>query len=940
MGTDEMLQRAPSSDDLKRTNMRRWISRFFDLREGEARPVLQSFSVLFLIIAAHTTLETARDALFLTKLPPRQLNVVYIALAGLSLFVSAGSTRLALMFGRRNALVATLGIAALMTMLLHAMTPTPRVVMALYIFSGLVGAVLSPQFWLLGAQIFTSAQGRRLFGPIASGGVLGGVAGAGAAAVMLTRVSVTSLLVVASFAFVATALLLTTFPSAEADPLASKLAPEVPRDVVKPSLALSKQPYVWRVALLVGLSTAAVLTLDYLFKSTAARTIPHAKLGEFFARYYAAMNGLSLVVQLFVAGRVVRRLGVAGATAVMPAMLFSGGVASLLAAGAFVPVMATRMIDGGLRHSLNRVATELLYLPMPAAVRERAKGLIDTVLSRAVQATTAGLLFALGSADLLSPRLQAAILVALCGAWAAVAFGVRARYLDLFRRALARGTLDIDSESTELDLNAAEALVEAMANRDPTVVVAALDVLAQRNRIKLIPALVLYHDADPVLFRALQIFGASTREDWIPLAERLLAHPREAVRVAAVRALARHGVASALARATDDVSSTVQAYAAFHLALRSDEADLIEHPLLAVMLKVPGDFGDSSRRVLLTAIADAPDVRAASLVLAIAEDKAFRRSEETITLVATAMTAIKDPRYIPYCIRQLAMRPGREAIRRTLVALGEPALAALEAALVDTTTDRRLRAHIPRSIARFGSQRAFDFLLEELEKESDGFVRYKVLRGLGGIVAERDVKVDRARVEAQASRNLVEHLRMSAHIVGLEGERGGPTEAAASEQLLVALLEDKQSQSLERAFRLLKIAHKREDIHRVHIAAMSTDRRVRSNAGEFLDSLLSGRNRGALRDLFRLVVDDLDLKERVARAAVHLGPTPRTRREVLAALIEDRDEALAMIASYHALSTGSAELRPSIDRVRRGRPSFDALFERFLGTSPAIGAAQ
>ena len=110
--------------------------------------------------------------------------------------------------------------------------------------------------------------------------------------------------------------------------------------------------------------------------------------------------------------------------------------------------------------------------------------------------------------------------------------------------------------------------------------------------------------------------------------------------------------------------------------------------------------------------------------------------------------------------------------------------------------------------------------------------------------------MDRARIEAQASRNLVEHLRMCAHIVGLDGERGGATEAPASLQLLVALLKDKQSQSLERAFRLLKIAHKREDIHRVHIAAMSTDRRVRSNAGEFLDSLLSGGDRRTLRDLF------------------------------------------------------------------------------------------
>ena len=62
-------------------------------------------------------------------------------------------------------------------------------------------------------------------------------------------------------------------------------------------------------------------------------TDPAAELGGFFARYYAAMNLVSLVVQFLIAGRVVRHLGVAGATAVMPGLLLGGGVASLLAAG-------------------------------------------------------------------------------------------------------------------------------------------------------------------------------------------------------------------------------------------------------------------------------------------------------------------------------------------------------------------------------------------------------------------------------------------------------------------------------------------------------------------------------------------------------------------------------------------------------------------------------
>ncbi|MEA2750227.1 MAG: antiporter, family [Myxococcales bacterium] len=882
--------------------MARWIARFFDLREGEARPVVQSFLVLFLLIGAHTTLETARDALFLTKLPPKELNLVYIALAGLSFVVAALSTRLALRFGRRNALIGTLGVAAVTTVLLHSMTPTPRVVMALYVFSGLVGAVLSPQFWLLAAQMFTSAQGRRLFGPIASGGVVGGVVGAGTAAVLLTYHSVASLLLVAAFAFIGTALLLTTLAlPGDDDELSTRfdLADKAP--AAAPSLALSQQPFVWRVALLVGLSTAAVLTVDFLFKSTAAASIPPARLGEFFARYYAVMNGVSLVVQLLVAGRIVRRLGVAGATGVMPSLLVLGGIASFLTGGALLPVLAMRMVDGGLRYSLNRVATELLYLPMPTKVRERAKGLIDTVLSRSVQAVTAAVLFGLGSAGLLSPRALAGIVFALCLSWTAVAGSLRRPYLDLFRRALSRGTLDLGVENTEIDVNAAEALVEAMASPEPVVVIAALDVLEQRNRGKLIPALILYHDAESVLYRALDIFGTSDRSDWVPLGERLLSHPSEGIRIAAVRALAKHGVASALVRTTNDASATVQAYAAFHLALADEDQDLVTHPRLAPILGERGEAGDAKRAVLLVAIADAADPRATSLVLAIAHSPKFTHSEKNMTLLARAMKALHDPRYIPFCVALLAKRPAREAIRQALVAMGDEALAALEAAATDPATERRVRTHVPRTIADFRTQRAYDFLMTRLHEERDGLVRYKVLRGLGHVVASSDVKVDRRRVEKEARRNLVEYLRLTALRVAMESESAanqGPEDHSPLEQLLVILLTDKQAQALERAFRLLKIAHRREDIHRVHTAARSNDRRARSNAGEFLDTLLSGAGQRELRELFRLVVDDLEPVVRVRRAAPWLGSYPNDRKSALAALREDRDLGLALLSRY------------------------------------------
>ncbi|HEX2674369.1 MAG TPA: hypothetical protein VHM25_26010, partial [Polyangiaceae bacterium] len=51
------------------------------MRPGEVRLFLRVFFVLGLTIAGHTLLETARDALFLARLPPKLLALVYVVVA-------------------------------------------------------------------------------------------------------------------------------------------------------------------------------------------------------------------------------------------------------------------------------------------------------------------------------------------------------------------------------------------------------------------------------------------------------------------------------------------------------------------------------------------------------------------------------------------------------------------------------------------------------------------------------------------------------------------------------------------------------------------------------------------------------------------------------------------------------------------------------------------
>ena len=908
-----------------------------DLREGEARPAIEAFLALFGIIAGHTILETARDALFLSKLPPSRLAIVYVVLAGLTLIVSAGNTRFVRRFGQRNALIFTLLFAAYGTTLLHFVTLTPLALFVLYTWSALIGAVLGVQFWMFAGQRFTVTQGKRLFGPIAAGGVGGAVAGAGAAAAALSLVPVTSLLLVSAALFLITAGFLTTVRAV--DPRIEIEAATTPQEVTEAPRAsvgelFRRYPYLRQMAALAAFSTAALLVGDYLFKSVAAHRVPAAQLGAFFARTYAVLNALSLAVQLLLTGRVLRQVGVVPALVILPMLMLGGASGMLLTGGTLAMALVIKGADGSLRYSLQRVAGELLWMPLPSDVRTRSKALLDSVFGRLIQAIVAVSLLVLATFELAGPRVLAMIVAALVVGWMATIVTLRGSYLDLFRQALSRGTLDLSIETQELDLGSIEAVMDALSSPDPTRVTAAIGILQEKGRSRLIPGLILFHDAEQVLLRAVELAMETSRLDWIPLMQRLLVHPAESVRAATVRTLVHLGETDAVRAALDDASPLVRAHAAFNLATRSDAEHPSADPAIQGLLALEGDTGRAVAIALLDAIRDHADPRWADVLLQLVEDD----RPDVADHAALALATIDAPAVIPRLIVRLDQHSGRDSARHALVRQGDAAFEALLRALRDPETPTRRRVHIPRTVARFGSQRAVDVLTDLVLKDRQGFVRYKALRGLGRLASGQDaehravgdtaaLRFDRARIASEMRRNLIEHLRLVSVTAALEG-RGpdlpsGVADADAS--LVLGLLGDKQRQSLERAFRLLQILHRDEDIRSAYSALVTGDRRLRGQAMEFLDTLTLPRGRPSTedrdaRELFRLVADDLPIADRVQRALRFIPGPPATYEDALVSLLRDRDELLATFAAYHALDLGSARLLAEVAQICVERP--------------------
>ncbi len=283
------------------------------------------------------------------------------------------------------------------------------------------------------------------------------------------------------------------------------------------------------------------------------------------------------------------------------------------------------------------------------------------------------------------------------------------------------------------------------------------------------------------------------------------------------------------------------------------------------------------------------------------------------------MGRIADPLFIPQLIPLLDHRVTRDAAGDALVSIGSVALDTLEQTLLDEHSPARLRRQIPLVIASFGSQRAANLLCNLLVQETDGAVRYRVLRGLGRMVTQYPVKLRHALIADRMTVALREHLRVLALHQPLrtadEEIRQGP-----SAMLLEGLLEDKARQALGRASRMFHLLHPKEDVRGVFSALESQDRRVRASAQEFLDALAQEHDR-ELRDLLRLVTDDLDHSERVERARPFLDEAPDSIAASLRLLLNNDDDALAAMAAYHALALREPQMNGIVKDVIADRPS-------------------
>ncbi|WP_322520918.1 Npt1/Npt2 family nucleotide transporter [Guyparkeria halophila] len=398
------------------------------------------FTNFFLIIAAVYHLKPASRSLFLSALGADALPYVWIATA----------TALALTIGLYHRLIArysrihvVLGTCAVVITVLLGFYPFLdgsgfAAAFAFYVFVDMVSVILVEQFWSLTNTIFSTREGKRWYGFIATGGLVGGVAGGMASSAWIREAGLETMDLLPIAAAIIGLIVGLTLLMGRTGLYREK--PGVANHHSQSAgdwRAILRHRYLLLIAGILLLAQIAEPIIEYQFMKVVEATVTDrdartAYLGAFFGVLSAVAIGINLLITPLVH----RWLGVLGGLFAQPIAVVIGSVVYLsqatLQAGAFL-----KIADRGLSYSINRASKELLYVPIEPLLMFRAKAWIDMFGYRLFK--VAGSLLILLLTQWLPWPLEAAqlawVVVAICLLWMAALTRLGSRYRGILDRA-------------------------------------------------------------------------------------------------------------------------------------------------------------------------------------------------------------------------------------------------------------------------------------------------------------------------------------------------------------------------------------------------------------------------------------------------------------------------------------------------------------------------
>ena len=368
------------------TKIKRFFEKIVDVKPDEIRALLLGFVFHFLILTGYYIMRPIRDSIAagnrLETLPWMFTATLVAMLIANALFAAIVAR-----MSRRKFIPLAYGFfifnLALFFVLMRTCPPAQQVWIgrALYVWVSVFNLFNTAIFWAFMTDLFTVEQGKRLYGFIAVGGSLGGVLGPYITARYVQNLGAANLLVVAAIMFFVAGFLVRFFPSGFTDKNKTVQTEEEPigGSIWSGITHIARSPYLLGLAasmlLYTTTSTWAYFQQSDLtreaMKDSGARTV-------FLAHLDMWVNSITVVIQIFLTGRLLKWFGVGFTLVAMPfvSMIGFGAMGLAPTLGLLAVFQVARRVAA---YALMRPSREILFTVLRREDKYKVKGVTDTL---------------------------------------------------------------------------------------------------------------------------------------------------------------------------------------------------------------------------------------------------------------------------------------------------------------------------------------------------------------------------------------------------------------------------------------------------------------------------------------------------------------------------------------------------------------------------------
>jgi ATP:ADP antiporter, AAA family len=768
--------------------------------------------------------------------------------------------------------------------------------MLFYGWYDLFAAALVTQFFMATQHFFDPRSAKNAFPLIVAGGAVGATVGGAVTGLFAQTLGTPNLLLVAAVLVLLFGVGLPFAWVEEATRFTASGVRRVEQLTASGLRTVFANPQVRLIAATVLLAVVVKQLIDYQFNVITKEVFQtRDAVAAFQGQFNAATQWLPIVVVLALRP-LMRRWGVGVAVLLLPVFMLLTTFGMALWWG-LVTVLAAKAAETGLRYSAERTGREVLYVPVPAEIKLKAKAYIDIAiekgLGKVLGAAVIFVLLAVGSRGVI-----ATVSVLLCVLWVLAAAGVRREYVRTLARSIQGRSASLRGLSASLtDASTLPVIQQALTGGDTLQTAFTLDLIDQaapadvRSFAEPLHGL-LESPSAGIRQRAIaSLARAPEAVDPVRLHARL-ADPAAPVREAAVRALclARPGErAQLLERLLGSPEARVRTAALASLA-RGDFGDNGAEGLGRSYLESRAQAAwDGARDARLEVALGVGIVPASGDVRGLLDELLGDPDAEVAAAALGSAARLRGAAHHPAMIAALARPAVREAARSALAQQGHAVLPALAAALLDEEGDAAVRRAIPSVMARIPTQDSVELLFRSLlAPETDQLLDFRTLKALSKLHAHHpELRFDPERVrlvldrEVQCARRFLEAELLLAE----------PAAAGRRCALLRQALREAVAERREGVFRCLGLLHDPQAMYRCYLAVQCGRRGPRATALEWLEQTVGYTRFAALAPV-------LGEPARSHGPAASLSP-------VLAALCAEEDAWIARCAAAAA-----AELDP------------------------------